>query len=67
LLKQVSKLVLNILLVDPRLIGLLVPTQGREVIVEQAGLEEMLITIWLSATSSKLVMHMDRAWTVKLQ
>ena len=41
LLKQVSKLVLNILLVDPRLIGLLVPTQGREVIVEQAGLEEM--------------------------
>jgi hypothetical protein len=27
----------------------------------------MLITIWLSATSSKLVMHMDRAWTVKLQ
>ena len=65
--KQESKLVLNILLVDLRLIGLQVLTQGRGVGVEQVGLEEMQITIWLSATFNKLVMPMDRAWTVKQQ
>jgi len=65
--KQESKLVLNILLVDLRLIGLQVLTQGRGVGVEQVGLEEMQITIWLSATFNKLVMPMDRVWTVKQQ